>query len=70
MDYYECEECYSRTLSKDAVHINYRMKFDNGFGTFSRVPYVHCCSCTTRLGGQTCDHEAGLWTSDWSGSWS
>lgn len=61
MEYYECQECGSATTEKSALHINYRMQFDPAFGTYHRDPQVHCCSCTQMLGGQMCDHEAGLW---------
>ena len=61
MEYYQCEECGRRTLVQNAVHINNRMEFDTAFGTYRRTPYMHCCGCTEELGGQTCDHEKGLW---------
>lgn len=61
MEYYQCEECGAQTTMRDAVHINHRMEFDAAFGTFHRTPYLHCCNCSESIGGQTCDHEAGLW---------
>lgn len=62
MKYYQCEQCGAQTQLESAVHINSRMRFDTAFGTFREDKRIHCCGCTEKIGGQVCDHEAGLWT--------
>jgi len=61
-EYYECQNCYYRTLQREHVHIVNRMEFNPAFGNFVPDPRAFCCSCFRQVSGD-CDESESY--EDW-----